>query len=261
MDSLLNLDLFPLHKPGSDAWQRLVARCRRDLSNSGMFNLPDFLRAEAANRTVRSLVPKFERDSFEHKRQHNIYFKKSISELPPDHPVLQEFETSNRTLCADQLIGSDMLQLYEWPPFAQFLAACMGKAELFTMADPLAKVNIMAYQAGEALNWHFDRSEFTTTLLLQAPDAGGQFEFKPDLRSEDDPNYDGVAALLTGQDQPQTVALSAGTLNVFAGKNTAHRVTPVKGDVARMIAVFSFFERPGVSFSAEDRIGFYGRAR
>jgi hypothetical protein len=39
----------------------------------------------------------------------------------------------------------------------------------------LARVNAMQYGAGEGLNWHFDRSEFTTTLLLQAPKAGGAF--------------------------------------------------------------------------------------
>jgi len=37
--------------------------------------------------------------------------------------------------------------------------------------------------------------------------------------------------------------LTAGTLNVFRGKNTAHRVTPVQGVADRMVAVFSYFER------------------
>jgi hypothetical protein len=34
----------------------------------------------------------------------------------------------------------------------------------------------MDYRPGEALNWHFDRSQFTTTLLIQAPEQGGEFE-------------------------------------------------------------------------------------
>jgi hypothetical protein len=50
-----------------------------------------------------------------------------------------------------------------------------------------------------------------------------------------------------------------GTLNVFKGKNTLHRITPPVGDRARLIAIFSYYERPGVSFSAEERRGFYGR--
>ena len=66
-----------------------------------------------------------------------------------------------------------------------FLAEVMGKPQLHTMADPLARANVMAYRAGDALNWHFDRSEFTTTLLLQAPDAGGDFQYRRDLRSDE----------------------------------------------------------------------------
>src|ERR1043166_7819626 len=102
----------------------------------------------------------------------------------------------------------------------------MGKTRLDFMQDPLARTNVMAYRAGEALNWHFDRSEFTTTLLLQAADAGGEFQYRSNLRTDADPNYDGVARLLVGQDnEVRTLKLAAGTLNVFKGKNTAHRVT------------------------------------
>ena len=135
----------------------------------------------------------------------------------------------------------------------------MGKETLHTMADPLARVNVMAYREGQALNWHFDRSEFTTTLLLQAPEQGGGFEYCSDLRSDDDPNYDGVARLLQGQEATREITLLAGTLNVFAGKNTAHRVTPVQGETDRVIAVFSYYETPDVMFSEEERVGFYGR--
>ena len=118
----------------------------------------------------------------------------------------------------------------------------------------------MAYRAGERLNWHFDRAEFTVTLLLQAPDAGGAFQYRSGLRSEADPNYEGVARLLAGRDEhAQTLPLAPGTLNVFKGKNTAHRVTPVEGRRPRIIAVFSYYERPDVSFSDAERLGFYGR--
>jgi hypothetical protein len=138
----------------------------------------------------------------------------------------------------------------------------MGKSQLHVMQDPLASVNVMAYRAGEALNWHFDRSEFTTTLLLQAPETGGEFEYRSDLRSANDPNYAGVAELLEGRDpQVKRIRLQAGTLNVFRGKNTAHRVTTVQGRVDRYIAVFSYYEKPGVTFTDAERLGFYGRAR
>ena len=159
------------------------------------------------------------------------------------------------------MAGGIVMKVYEYQPLVRFLESVMEKDRLYLMDDPLARVNVMSYRDGEALNWHFDRSEFTTTLLLQAPDDGGEFQYRSDLRSDDDPNYDGVARLLRGQDHDvHTVKAEAGTLNVFRGKNTAHRVTPVAGDRERMIAVFSYYERPGVMFSEEERVGFYGWA-
>lgn len=260
MHDILDLDSFPIDRPESPQWKALVDRCRADLAKDGMFNLDGLMREHAAATTVSEMSHRFATEAFLHERRHNIYFKQ-LDDLPPDHPALQEFQTSNRTLCADQIEGSALLRLYEWPEFARFLAATMEKPELHVMADPLARVNVMSYREGQALNWHFDRSEFTTTLLLQAPERGGGFEYRTGLRSEDNPNYDGVARLLNGEDaERKIITLSPGTLNVFKGKNTAHRVTPVAGGKPRVIAVFSYYDRPGVTFSEPERIGFYGRA-
>ena len=261
MRHLIDLDRYPLDRLDHVDFERLVERARNGLADNGMFNLEGFLRPGVAERLATEFQPSFAKASFTHRRQHNIYFRKTIDGVDPAHPALQQVETVSHTLCADQLGASDLLAIYEYSPLVQFLAAVMGKPALHPMADPLARLNVMAYRTGEALNWHFDRSEFTTTLLLQAPAAGGAFEYRTDLRSDADPNYDGVARLLQDQDpQKRSLTLSAGTLNVFRGKNTAHRVTPVLGDRDRIITVFSYYERPGVLFNDEERIGFYGRA-
>lgn len=260
MRYVINLDRYPLDKPESADLAALIAKCNSELVENGLFNLPGFFRDDALAKTISEVTPILAASSFIHARSHNIYFKKDIPELEPHHPSLREFETSNQTICADQMEQSLVTQLYEWPPFAKFLAAVMDKQVLHTMADPLARVNVMSYGAGQALNWHFDRSEFTTTLLLQAPTEGGAFEYDKDLRSDTDPNFDGVADLLEGRRLPVQMPVTAGTLNVFKGKNTAHRVTPVVGEKDRIIAVFSYYAKPGVQFSNEERIGFYGRA-
>ena len=133
---------------------------------------------------------------------------------------------------------------------------------LYQMEDEISRLNVMGYNDGEALNWHFDRSEFTTTLLLQAPDEGGEFQYRTGLRTDTDPNYDGIGEFLSGdQNDVKTLPLQAGTLNVFRGKNTLHRVSPIKGIRQRVIAVFSYYENVGVEFSDEEKLGFYGRAR
>lgn len=260
MRDILDLDRYPLDRPGSAEWQALVTRCRADLAVEGLFNLDGLVRPEALDRAmaeIRPLMP----EAFTHRRAHNIYFKPSVPGLPEDHPALRKVETVNHTLCADQMPDAVPLWIYEWAPFQVFLAAAMGLPALFAMLDPLARVNVMTYRTGERLNWHFDRSDFTTTILLQAPEAGGEFLYHTDLRSDSDPNYDGVARLLRGEDpQMQSLRLSPGTLNVFKGRNTPHAVTPVEGATDRVIAVFSYYPRPGVMFSPEERLGFYGRA-
>lgn len=96
---------------------------------------------------------------------------------------------------------------------------------------------------------------------VAGPRKGREFEYRTDLRGPDNPNYEGVAKLLAGEDpKKKRITLSAGALNVFRGKNTAHRVTPVEGNTNRIITVFSFYDRPGVRMTAEEQIGFYGRA-
>jgi hypothetical protein len=261
MRDLIDLDRYPIDRLDSPEGVRLAERCKADLAVQGMFNLEGFVRAAAIDRAVSALEPLIDGAGYRHARRHNIYFKNTIPGLAADHPALKQFETVNYTLCADQLVGTIVDHIYEWTPLAAFLARVMGKPQLFLMSDPLARVNVLAYGPGEALNWHFDRSQFTTTLLIRAAESGGEFEYRSGLRSDSEPNYDGVARLLRGEDPQVSVQpLAAGTLNVFAGRNTAHRVTPVLGNRSRIIAVFSYYDKPGVALSSAERIGFYGRA-
>ncbi len=260
MRDILDLDRYPLDKVGSPQWQSLVDRCKADLTANGMYNLEGLVRPAALTKCVGEIMPVMNTLSFTHTRDHNIYFLKTIPGLPEDHPALLKTKTINHTVCADQISQGVVMYIYEWAPMVLFLQETMGKDALYPMRDPLARVNVMAYREGEALNWHFDRSEFTTTLLLQAPDKGGEFVYRNDLRSETDPNYEGVAKLMRGQDpEVKTLTLSAGTLNVFRGKNTAHKVATVEGKRDRLIAVFSYYPKPGVVFTPDEQRGFYGR--
>lgn len=261
MKRILDVDRFPLGDLESGAGKALVLSSRTSLDRHGLFSLDKLVRPSALANCVAEVKPVLDTASFKHARRHNAYFEKTMPGLAADHPALAEFETVNHTICADQIADGLIVGIYEWPPLARFLAAVMGKPALYPMADPLARANVMAYRRGEALNWHFDRAEFTITLLLQAPEAGGEFQYRSDLRSADDPNYDGVARLLAGEDaNVRTLPLTPGTLNVFRGKNTAHRVTPIAGSRERVVAVFSYYDRPGVRLSDAERNGFYGRA-
>ncbi len=257
---VLDLDRFPVDRLDSVEGRALVSECQAALARDGMFNLGGFVRAGAIARAAEELLPLIASDSFHQSRKHNIYFLAEVPGVPADHPALARSVTSSHTVCDDRMTETIIHQIYEWTPLADFLALVTNKPRLYLMEDPLARANVMAYTDGEGLGWHFDRSEFTTTLLIQAPEAGGAFEYRTGLRADDDPNLDGIARLYAGDDpEKHSLTLSPGTLNVFKGKNTAHRVTAVEGARKRLIAVFSYYERPGVLFSAEERLGFYGR--
>ena len=259
MEKLINLQSYPLHRLDSAAGQQLVAQCIDDLESKGMFTLKGFMRREVIDEILPDLLKKLKRESFTHAREHNIYFDNDVKYIPSDHPALTLVESIINTLCGDQ-IAEPLRQIYEWPALAAFLAQVMRKPNLYPMDDPLACANVMGYYEGEGLNWHFDRSEFTTTLLLQAPRKGGDFQYRQALRSAQDRNYDGIARLLRGEDsEVSTLQLGAGDLNVFKGVNTAHRVTAPVGDLARVVTVFTYYETPGRMFSDEENLGFYGR--
>ena len=260
--ALIDLQAYPLDQPHSPVWLALVRRCQAELDAAGMFELPGFLKPQALADCVATITPRMASESAEIRREHNIYFLDRVEGLPEDHPALQKITTVNHTLCADQLRDTPLTQVYEWPPFRQFIAATMQLPVLHLMDDELARVNVMSYRPGEALNWHFDRSEFTTTLMLQRAMKDGVFQYRRGLRTDSDPNYEGVARMLAGED-PQVINadLEPGALNVFRGRNTAHRVTTVGGDQERLVAVFSLYEKPGVRFSEAENLGFYKRAR
>lgn len=260
ISEIVDLGRYPLDQPDSAAYVSLVDQCRASLDETGSFDLPGLVSAGALRTAVDVITPRMAAESSTQHRMHNVYFLPQVDGLSDDHPALQKVLTINHTLCADQLADTMLTTLYEWEPLRRFVADTMGKPRLYLMEDPLARVNVMSYRPGEALNWHFDRSEFTVTILLQAAAAGGRFQYRFRLRSDADPNYDGVAKAVLGEDpEVMTTDLAVGALNVFRGRDTLHRVTTVEGAVERLVAVFSYYEHAGVRFSDEENLGFYGR--
>ena len=118
----------------------------------------------------------------------------------------------------------------------------------------------MFYGEGDELGWHVDNADFVVTLMLQPSISGGAFEYVPMLRSADDPSPHGVRALLTG-DRAGVRELSPapGTLALFRGRLSPHRVTPVSGPIPRINAVLSYASQPGAMLSAAARRIFFGR--
>jgi hypothetical protein len=139
-------------------------------------------------------------------------------------------------------------RLYVSPMFKRFAAACAGQSRVFEYADPLAGLVATVLPPTGTLPWHYDTNEFVLTIMVQAPEEGGRFEYVPALRRPGDENLPGLARVLEGraEDEIRGADLVPGDLQIFRGRYTLHRVTPVKGRSSRIVVVFSYADRPGV---------------
>jgi hypothetical protein len=70
-------------------------------------------------------------------------------------------------------------------------------------------------------------------------------EVAPRIRSADDERHDDVARVLAG-DRAEVVRLemTPGTLLVFEGRNSLHRVSPISGPVDRMVGLVAARDHP-----------------
>ena len=131
------------------------------------------------------------------------------------------------------------------------------------IADDLSSINILFAPEARELGWHFDNSSFAVTMLLQAPEGGGVFEYVPDVRDPDgDPDvveFERVRRVLDGEEKIDTLPFAPGDLVLFRGRNALHQVTPTQRSVTRLLVVFAFNDRPGVGLSDSALLTFYGR--
>jgi hypothetical protein len=258
---IVDLDRYPMDDLDSPAGADLLTFCRAQLEAVGACDLEGFLRPEVADAiAVEALAS---RDAgFRTDATHNIYFDGPVGEAaPPGDPRRTAVRTAKTGIAYDLIEPSSPLRrLYESAELTRFIAAALQADPLYRHADPVGALNTMIYEPGDEIGWHFDNADFVVTLMLQPARAGGAFEFVPMLRTADDENHPGVTGLLGG-DRAGVLGMSAarGTLALFRGRRSPHRVTPVEGDRARIIAVLAYASVPDARLSERTLELFYGR--
>jgi hypothetical protein len=193
---------------------------------------------------------------------HNIYLTPSDPKYPDNHPRNRKIQSSKGCITTDQIPQNSALHLlYSANEFRHFLCAVLGESELYEYADPLSSVNLHYASEGQELGWHFDNSSFAITLLVQNPEKGGVFEYVKDVRNADngEMNYKLSEKILDGVVPTTSLSMNPGSLVLFRGRNSMHRVTPVKGGQTRMLVVLAYNTQPDISLSESARMTFYGR--
>jgi hypothetical protein len=256
---LIDTDRYPITEAGP-ARDAVIDRLRGAIASDGCAVLKGFVRPER----IAELVEECDRVAVHGHRNFNRtnpYFTQDRPELPERHPLRRFYDRSNAFVPADNFgPGSILRRLYEWPAFAPFIQAALDEDRFYPYADPLADVIVNLAEAGNGFPWHFDTNNYTVTLAIQNAEAGGDFEYSPYLRTPLDENYAGVEAVLDGDtDLIRTLHLEPGDLQIFKGRYSLHRVTPLAGSRARYVAIFSYVEEPEMVGSPERAAQLYGR--
>lgn len=259
-NSIVDTERYPIDPLSSPAAKELVERCRESMRGQGLCLLPGFVRPQALA-VMRDEAQAASARAFFCHNTHNAYLRDDDARFQQSHPARRRLHTDVGSIAYDLLPRENLLtKLYGWDPLTAFVGAVQEREQSYRSADPLGALSVNVFEPRGSHAWHFDEATFTTTLMLQSGDKGGHFEYVPNLRTEHDDNYEGVRKVLDGDESEVLRApFEPGTLFVFQGRYSLHRVTTLAGEHPRLVAVLCYEPKPGVTNSDEVRLLFWGR--
>jgi len=268
--SLIDLEKYPLHKPHSTKYDELIEFCKIQLKKFGSVDLPGFIKADVLQEMAEQV------DNLPSHNRLNIVsaYGAALDDEPTEinktlplqngqaHPARRKFAQDVFAVAGDMIPGSALIRkVYESPMVLKFLAKAQGKEKIFHMDDEFQNINVHYMYDGCTRAWHYDGTDTVITILLQKPNQGGEYEFAPFIRGEKkgDENFEAVAKLFEGSYENSIVKnADAGTLNLFNGLRSLHRVRTVYGPRKRIIAILSYHTEPNLKGAVKKNIKLYG---
>ncbi len=258
---LVDLDRYPVLDPDAAHYRDVVDRARAEMATVGAAELTGFVKPSGVGALVADaerLAPRAHRS----RGRGTAYLEAPGPPFPQGHPRRTRGDYSVGAVAYDLIPGSSPLRLlYEWSPMMQLIAAILDRGPLFPYADPFGALNLAVMREGDQLQWHFDQTDFVVSLAIQAASVGGDFDVAPRIRRPDDERYDDVGAVLAGdRSSVVTLAMTPGTLLVFEGRYSLHRVSPISGSTLRHVGLLAFDTKRGTVGSEGLRLDRYGRS-
>jgi len=277
-----------------EARERLSA-LRERYVGTGAVVIPEFLAPDALREAAKDARAR-EGDAFTTDDVHTAYQRSPDLDRFPGRSVYNhEMRTRVASTAYDELHDDSALKsLYRYPILRKLVAKIVGKDRLYLSEDPLGCCSINVFRPGYYHSFHFDEAEFSTTLMLQeaGDPASGLFQYTDPLRQDSDElALDKVAAVIDEYDNAclegkaltelrrrddhgegdeseflakppalHTLDFRPGTLSIFSGSRSLHRVTQVEGDRSRLVAVLTFAPQPGFRNSRRVQEMFWGRS-
>lgn len=228
---------------------------------------------------------------------HTAHLRPCDPSMPANSVRNYKMSTKVAAIAFDELPPeSELAALYQHPALRQVVAEIVhnnngtnsssAAPALYLSNDPVGRCYINVFRPDHQLSFHFDESEFSTTLMLQEASEpnSGLFQYTHPFKQscnedENDMVLDKVASVLKKYDERaqnvdfcetgrttmatpklHTLDFVPGTLSIFSGSKSLHRVTQVKGDCSRLVAVLTFAPQPGFVNSPEVHEIFFGRS-
>lgn len=176
------------------------------------------------------------------------------SEGEEHHPTEALWAQDVFAVAGDQIANSTLIrQLYESDLMANFVAQILGLERLYRYDDRYQDLNVMFTRDGGQRAYHYDASDFIVSVMLQQPDVGGEFEFAPMLRGPNgEENYEKVAQLFRGELPTVVSKAMPGTVTIFNGRRSMHRVRASYGAQTRILAILSYDTQASVNQTRPD---------
>ncbi len=262
IDDVVDLDRYPIHLVGSSVRSDLIAETRSQMDRYGCFRIPDFIRPEAIASMLEEAGTLHPHTAWS-QMDHNPYASPDDPDFPPGHPR-RFFQHRESGFINSDLLASDspLNRVYDADVMTHFVWECLGvDRPIYRWADPLGCNPYGVMEPGHSFPWHFDGNEFTVSILVQRAQSGGVFEYVPDIRGPGQENYGRVQAVLEGSREGiRELDLQPGDLQLFKGRFSMHRVTPIVGPTTRYIALPTYVHDPYRMNRPHHSINYYGRA-
>lgn len=262
----------------SDA-TKAIHDAREQFQKTGTVIFPEFLTKAALGSCVEDARAQ-EDGAFTTDDTHTAYLKAKDALFPDNSIYNHEMRTQVASIAFDELPpGSQLSELYRNPKLLNLVSSVVQNT-LYLSDDPLGCCSINVFRPSYHHSFHFDESEFSTTLMLQEASnpKTGLFQYTHPLREiSSDLVLPQVAAAVQEYDHHDNTATNPfaeqtsaapdlhtldfrpGTLSIISGSRSLHRVTRVEGDRSRLVAVLTFATVPGFVNSAQVQKMFWGR--
>ncbi len=257
---LIDLDRYPLHDLGSATGQRVIEDARAQIAAMGAAELSGFVTPDGVAKLVADADALAER-AHPSGGVGTAYLELPSDEWPKDHPRQTWMPYGVRAVGYDVIpFTSPLRQIYESPAVTAFIEAVLNRGTIYHYADPCGALNLAVMGEGDELQWHFDQTDFVVSLAIQDAADGGDFDVVPLIRTADNENYDDVARVLNGSHPDVlTLEMTPGTLLIFEGRHSIHRVSPITGDTLRHVGLLAYDTKPTTVSSELLREIRYGR--